>query len=74
MRNLRVARRYAAALMAFAEQSGRIDQTARDCALIDSALSTSRSLRLLTASPVVSPLKKASVFKALFATRIDPHT
>jgi len=74
MKNLRIARRYAAALMAYAEQSGNVDQTARDCALIDSVLSTSRPLRMLTVSPVVSPLKKTSVFKAIFATRINPHT
>lgn len=74
MKNIRVAHRYAAALMAFAEESGRIEETSRDCALVDSTLRGSRALRLLTTSPVVSSLKKAAVFKELFERRVDPHT
>jgi F-type H+-transporting ATPase subunit delta len=74
MKNLRVARRYAGALMDIAEAGKNIDGTAGDLETIASALRESRELRLLTRSPVVSPAGKAGVFRAIFAGRIGDAT
>jgi F-type H+-transporting ATPase subunit delta len=74
MKNMRVARRYAGALMEAAEEGNAIEATATDLALVASALRTSRDLWLLAQSPVVSPAKKAAVFRAVFASRIGKGT
>ncbi|HMK38135.1 MAG TPA: ATP synthase F1 subunit delta [Bacteroidota bacterium] len=74
MKNVRVARRYAGALMEAAEQHRTIEQTASDLEIVAAALRGSRDLRLLTQNPVVSPAKKAGVFRAVFASRIGART
>jgi F-type H+-transporting ATPase subunit delta len=74
MKNMRVARRYAGALMEAAEAAGAIDGTAADLETIASTLRGSRELRLLAQSPVVSPARKAAVFRAIFAARIGRGT
>ncbi len=70
MKNPRVARRYANALMSVAEEQQAVDVVAGDVALIGNTLAGSRELRLFLASPVVSEFKKASVMKALFGGKI----
>jgi len=74
MKNMRVARRYAGALMEAAEESKSIDVTAADLEIVGAVLRESRELRLLTQSPVVSPAKKAAVFRAVFGSRIGKGT
>jgi F-type H+-transporting ATPase subunit delta len=74
MTHSRVARRYAAALMAVADQGKTAEAIARDLQMILATLKGSRELRLLIASPIVRGGKKASVFKALFASRVSVHT
>ena len=74
MKNVRVARRYAGALMDVAEAGKIIDGTAADLEIIASALRGSRELTLLAQSPVVSPARKAAVFRAIFAGRIGKGT
>lgn len=74
MKNVRVARRYAMALMAAAEQQKNIDATAKDLERIGQILRDSKELRLLVASPVVSPAKKRAVFNELLATRVGNET
>jgi F-type H+-transporting ATPase subunit delta len=74
MKNTRVARRYAAALMAAVETGTAAEETARDLQLVGSTLKASRDLRLLLASPIVPAGKKASIFKELFATRVKAPT
>jgi len=74
MKNMRVARRYAGALMEAAEERKTIEATAADLEIVAGALRGSRDLRLLTQSPVVSPAKKAVVFRAVFASRIGAGT
>jgi F-type H+-transporting ATPase subunit delta len=74
MKNLRVARRYAAALMDIAEAGKIIEETAGDLDAVASALRGSRELWLLTQSPVVSPARKAAVFRTIFAPRIGEGT
>lgn len=74
MKNTRVARRYAMALMAGAEQQRNIEGVARDMELVGKILNESRDLRLFIASPIISPLKKRAVFDALFGSRIGKET
>ncbi len=74
MKNSRVARRYAAALMAAAEKEKTAEAITRDLHMVAATLQQSRDLRLLVASPIVQSPKKAGVFKALFASRVNPHT
>jgi F-type H+-transporting ATPase subunit delta len=74
MKNVRVARRYAMALMAAAEQQKNIDGTAKDLGVIGKILQDSRELRLLVASPVISPAKKRAVLNELLATRVGKET
>jgi len=74
MKHSRVARRYAVALMAAAEQQKNIEGTAKDLEAIGKILAESRELRLLIASPVVSSTKKRGVFNELFRSRIGRDT
>lgn len=74
MKNVRVARRYAMALMAAAEQQKNIDGTAKDLGIVAKILQDSRELRLCVASPVISPAKKRAVFSDLLATRVGKET
>ena len=74
MKNVRVARRYAGALMEAAEAANAVEATAADLETIAAVLRGSRELRLLTVSPVVRPAKKAEVFRAVFASRVGRGT
>ena len=74
MKNVRVARRYAMALMMAADQAKSIDRTAKDLESIAGVLSSSRELRLMLTSPVVTAQKKSSVFKEIFGSRLHPTT
>ncbi len=74
MRNVRVARRYAMALMNAAESKQSIDRVAGDLASIESLLRSSREFRTFLTSPVVSPKKKWAVLTELFAKRLGPDT
>jgi len=74
MRNTRVARRYAAALMSVAEEQAVIERVAADAALILHAFRGSRDLRIFLASPVISARKKQSAISEIFGARIDKVT
>ena len=74
MKNVRVARRYAKALMGAAEGQRSIDSTSKDLETIASSLRSSRQFRLFVASPVVSAAKKTEVFKQVFGARIGKDT
>ncbi len=74
MKNIRVAKRYAQALMSVAEDLKLVDETARDLETIDALLKTSKELRLLVASPIVSVKKKEEIFDALFTPRVGAST
>ena len=71
MTHSRVARRYAAALMAASETDKVADAVVQDLQMIAATLRESRDLRLLVASPIIRGGKKTSVFKALFASRVN---
>ncbi len=74
MKNARVARRYAVALMTVAEETGTLDAMTKDLNLIRQALVDSRELRTLLQSPVVSSAKKRDILKDIFSNRVDKGT
>lgn len=74
MKNIRVARRYAQALMMTADSPKAIDQITADLEVIKSALDISRDLRRLITSPIVSAGKKLAVLREVFEKRIGATT
>jgi F-type H+-transporting ATPase subunit delta len=74
MKNLRVARRYAAALMSAAGADSGVDRTAKDLETISAVMAASPDLRRMVGSPVVSPAKKAAVFQEIFGARLSGGT
>ncbi|MFH1171386.1 MAG: ATP synthase F1 subunit delta [bacterium] len=66
MKNIRVARRYAAALMALTGEHKKPDTVAKELLLVKETLRKSREFRLLLASPIVAKAKKKSVIEAVF--------
>jgi F-type H+-transporting ATPase subunit delta len=70
MRNIRVARRYATALMTAAEESRLVDKMAADLQKVGNLLEGSRELRLFVASPVVPAQKKMTVMREIFGTSV----
>ena len=70
MSNLRIAKRYASALMALTSESKKPEATADDLLTVQSAVASSRELRSLLASPVVSKEKKKTVMGELFGKKI----
>jgi F-type H+-transporting ATPase subunit delta len=74
MKNVRVARRYAQALMAVAEEQKDIDKIAADLADIAASLQGSRELRLLLSSPVIRERKKRAIFQDLWGGRVSRTT
>lgn len=74
MRNTRVARRYALALLTAAEGQNTQETVAADIEFIGRLTHSSRDLRLLFASPIVSIPRKRAVLRELFTGRIQPMT
>ena len=74
MKNLRVARRYAQAVMMTADSPKAIDEIAGDLDSIKKTLDASRGLRRLVASPIVSAEKKLGIFRELFAKHVSSTT
>lgn len=74
MKNVRVARRYAKALMQASEHNKIIDGTAEDLSRMSKVYDLSREFRLMIASPVVAAAKKMSVFKQLFQSKVQAST
>ena len=74
MKNLKAARRYATALMAVAEERNAVDAVAADLEAVGRVLASSRDLRLLVASPIISGGKKQAVFRELFSGRTGKET
>lgn len=70
MRNVRVARRYAQALMSAVEDAGVLEETAADMESIGQTVKGSREFRVFLASPVVSLLRKRKVMRELFGSRV----
>ena len=70
MSNLRVAKRYASALMALTAEAKNPEAMAADLLTVQSAISSSRELRMVLASPVISKEKKKAVVAAIFRKKI----
>jgi len=66
MKNVRVARRYAAALMIAAGENKSVDAIAGDLRKVGTMLDGSRELRAFVASPVIPAKKKVLVMRELF--------
>ena len=74
MKNPRVARRYAHALIAVAEELKTVDTVAADLELVGKTMTGSREFRLILASPVVSDARKSGILKAVFGGRVTALT
>jgi F-type H+-transporting ATPase subunit delta len=74
MKNVRVARRYAVALLADAEQKNMIEAVAADLGTLGRLMHDSRELRHLVASRLVSAEKKLRIIDELFTSRFCTET
>jgi F-type H+-transporting ATPase subunit delta len=70
MKNTRVARRYAVALMSIAAETKSVDPMAADLQAMGATLRGSRPLRVFLESPVVSRPRKKAVVKELFGASV----
>ena len=74
MKNTRVARRYARALMMTADSPKAIDEIASDVESIKKILDGSRELRRFISSPIIRKGKKLTILRELFQSRVTPTT
>lgn len=73
MANIRVAKRYAKALIEIAEELKKLDRITQDVQLIDSMIRSSRDLQLFLKSPIIREDKKREIIQEIFAdSRVDP--
>lgn len=72
MANVRVAYRYAEALMGAAEEQEIIDKTADDLKLMQTTVKDSKEFLVFLKSPVIPKEKKITVFSELFGKKV--HT
>lgn len=70
MKNTRVARRYATALMSIAAEANSVDRMAVDLQTMGATVRASRPLRIFLESPVVSRPRKKAVVKELFGASV----
>jgi len=68
----RVASRYSKALLELAVEKNELDRVSADVAALKSAVSGSRDLELLLASPVVKTDKKQAILKEVFKGAFSP--
>lgn len=73
MSAIKIASRYAKALIEFAEQSGKLDKILDDMKSF-AEMAKNRDLFLLMKSPIVNADKKKAVFNALFTGKLDEIT
>lgn len=73
MSNIRIAKRYAKALIEVAEELKKLDRVTQDVQLIDSMIRSSRDLQLFLKSPIIREDKKREIIQEIFAdSRVDP--
>lgn len=72
MKNLRVANRYAKALLGLAEENSFSGQAFDDMMLVFNTLESSKELQTILRSPIVRVGKKLNILKALFEGKIHP--
>ena len=74
MKNIRVARRYATALMAAAESAKGLESVTRDLAMMETLIRSSRELRQFLDSPVIPTEKKHAVFQEILGAHVGTLT
>lgn len=74
MRDSRVAKRYAMALMESAREQHVLEEIARDVQLLHGVIKDSREFRLFLSSPVISIEKKRKIVTQLFTEQLHPIT
>jgi F-type H+-transporting ATPase subunit delta len=74
MANLRVANRYAEALLATAEELHILKKVSDDLTVIQRIIKESREFQLFLKSPVIKKEKKQVVFNATFGSTVQPLT
>ncbi len=70
MSNLRVATRYASALMELTNEQKKSDAIAEDLLIVKNAIDSSRELRNVLASPIVAKDKKQAIIRDIFKKKI----
>lgn len=74
MKNIRVARRYALALLIAAKGGEMLEVIARDLDRVGEVIEVSPEFRLLLRNPVVTPRKKTAVLEELFERGLGKET
>ena len=74
MSEMRVAKRYAEALMQSAQEQRVLEDVAMDMQILKDILRTAREFKLFLSSPIVSIEKKRNVVKELFAKQLHSMT
>lgn len=75
MANIRIAKRYARALIEIAEEMDKLNEITKDIQFIDSVIRDSRELQLFLKSPIIREEKKKEILKEIFSdSRVDPVT
>jgi len=71
MENIKVSMRYAKAIYPVAKLEGNITAFITDLATIVNAINQSRELKLLVNSPIISPVKKNTIFSEIFNEKVS---
>ncbi len=71
MSNLRVATRYASALMTLTNEQKKSEAAAADLLLVKQAIDASRPLRNILASPIVDKDKKLAILQDVFKKKVS---
>jgi F-type H+-transporting ATPase subunit delta len=74
MNNMRVAKRYASALMESAREQNILEEVAGDVQILKGVLKNTREFRLFLSSPVISIEKKRRIVTELFTRRLYSMT
>jgi len=70
MSNLRIAARYASALMELTNEQKKSDAIADDLMVVKNAIDASKELRNVLASPVVPKMKKKAILRDVFKKKV----
>lgn len=71
MSSHRIAWRYAKSLIQLADEKGKLDEVFKDMKSIDHTFETSRELKLMFKSPIITYDKKLNVVKALYEGKVS---
>ena len=74
MTNVRVARRYAEALVELAEENKNVDTTIKDLEYLRASIAGSHDLSLFLKNPIISKPRKREVLQALFTGSVQKST